>query len=129
MEILKSPLFIICTVLFVLHQVLQHVLHLYIPIVDAYLDNLSAMPIILSLLVAERRLLFKRGVGYQMSIIEIILAAVYISIISELLFPLLSSRFVFDWMDFVFFFIGAAMYYISVNRNKAALKGQVDTLK
>ena len=127
MKVLKSPLFIVCMVLLALHQFQQYVLKLSVPVADAYLDNLLAMPILLFLLVAERRLLFKRGAYYQLSMAEVVLATLYVSVISELLFPLLSSRFVFDWMDFLFFFIGAAIYYFSVNNNRAALKGSVDT--
>lgn len=112
MEMLKSPLFIISCILFVGHQLLQHVFKINIPLADAYLDNFLAMPIILPLLLAERRYLFKRGGTYHLPLLEVILATIYISLISELLFPLLSSRFTFDWLDFAFFIAGAALYVL-----------------
>jgi hypothetical protein len=112
MEILKSPYFIVFSFVFIAHQLLQHVFKINIPIADAYLDNLLAMPIILHLLLAERRYLFKRGGNYRLPLLEVILATVYVSLISELLFPVLSSRFTFDWLDFVFFFTGAGIYLL-----------------
>ena len=112
MESVKSPLFIICSVLFLLHQVAQYILEVRIPFVDAYLDNLVAMPIFLALLMAERRILFKRDATYKLSVLEVFLATAYISLISELLFPLLASRFTFDPFDVAFFFAGAALFLI-----------------
>jgi hypothetical protein len=112
MDALKSPLFIICSILFLLHQLAQYALKLHIPPADAYLDNLVAMPIFLSLLVAERKILFKRDKAYRLSLLEVFLATVYVSLISELLFPLLAKRFTFDLLDFVFFLAGAALYLL-----------------
>ena len=113
MKALKSPLFIISTILFVVHQLTQYFFKIRIWFADAYLDNLVAMPIILTLLHAERRYLFRRGASYRLSTLEIILATIYIAVISEVLFPLLSSRFTFDWVDFVFFFTGAALFMLT----------------
>lgn len=127
MEILKSPLFIISCILFIAHQLLQHVFKINIPIADAYLDNILAMPIILPLLLAERRYLFKRGSVYHLPLLEVILATIYVSLISELLFPLLSSRFTFDWLDFVFFFAGAAAYLV-MERNRLKKKDKPNVL-
>ena len=113
MKALKSPLFIICVILFLLHQLIQYVFKIKIAFADAYLDNLVAMPIILTLLHAERRYIFKRGVSYRLTTLEIILATIYIAVMSEVLFPLLSPRFTFDWFDFVFFFAGAALFLVT----------------
>lgn len=119
MEVFKSPFFIISCILFLGHQLLQHVLNISIPIVDDYLDSFLAMPIILPLLLAERRYLFRRGRSYNLPVLEVVLATIYISIISELVFPLLSPRFTFDWLDFIFFFAGAGIYMlIEYTRNK-----------
>ncbi len=112
MEALKSPLFIFSTILFLLHQVTQHVLKIKISFADSYLDNVVAMPIILTLLQAERRYLFNRSASYRLTTLEVVLATIYVSVLSEVLFPFLSDRFSFDWFDFVFFFAGAALFLI-----------------
>jgi hypothetical protein len=114
---LKSPLFIICSALFLLHQALQHLLKVSLPVADAYLDNFLAMPVILTLLVAERRYLFRRGTDYRLTLLEVILAIAYVSAVSEWLFPLLSNRFITDLPDVLFFFAGAGLYYFFQEKN------------
>ena len=113
MKALKSPLFIVSCVLFLVHQLLQHSFKVPVPFADAYLDNILAMPIILTLLVAERRCLFNRGVAYNLSLQEVLLTTADISLVSEYLFPFLSTRFVTDPMDFVFFFAGTGLYLLN----------------
>ena len=117
METLKTPLFVICSSLFLLHLVLQHLLKINLPLVDAYLDNLLAMPVILTLFLAERRHIFHKGLSYQLPLFEILLATAYVSAISEWLFPWLSSRFTFDPLDFLFFFLGAGLFYLVHNKS------------
>ena len=117
MEIFRHPLFLVSLLLFLLHQFLQNVLEISIPPVDAYLDNLLAMPLFLTFLVAERRFLFRYGNHYRLTGLEIIIATIYISIISEFLFPVLSSRFYYDPWDFLFFFAGAGLFAL-INKKK-----------
>ena len=115
MKVLTSPVFIICSLLFVAHQVLQKGLDITFPLVDRYLDNLLAMPIILSLLLVERQYLFKRGKAYRLSALDVIIATVFIALISEIVFPLFSEDFTTDWWDIVFLGLGSLIFYIAIN--------------
>jgi hypothetical protein len=110
MSELKSPLFLLSIALFVLHQVLQLCLRIHTPLIDDYLDNLLAMPIILTLFHIECKYLFKRGADFQLPLSWIWTATIYVCIVSEIFFPALSSRFTFEWLDLIFFFAGAALY-------------------
>ena len=56
-----SPLFVVCSFLFLVHLLLQLRLGIRLSFADAYLDNFLAMPVILSLLKVEHSLLFKKG--------------------------------------------------------------------
>jgi hypothetical protein len=112
MNQLRSPLFIVCIALFILHQVLQKFLNVHFGLLDRYLDNLLAMPILLSLLHAERVWLFKKGQKYKLSQLEIIMATIYVVLISEILFPAISNKFTSDWADVIFYFAGSFLYYI-----------------
>lgn len=116
MNVLKSPVFIISCVLFALHQLLQKGLDISLPLIDSYLDNLLAMPIILTFLLVERRILFRRGKGYSLSAMDVILATVYIVIIAEVVFPLLSDNFVTDWRDVIFYALGSLIFWFTINR-------------
>lgn len=116
MNVLKSPVFIICCLLFALHQLLQKGLDISLPLIDQYLDNLLAMPIILTFLLVERRILFRRGKGYRLSALDVVMATVYIVIISEIVFPLFSDSFVTDWRDVIFYVLGSLIYWFTINR-------------
>ncbi len=120
MKILFNPVFIVCCLLFIAHQFLQKVLHIPMPLADQYLDNLLAPPILLTLLVVEKRLLFKRGSDYTLSVLEICMATVLIAVVSEYLFPYLSSEFIFDWVDIVFYALGSILFYYTINRPRSA---------
>ncbi len=116
MAIFKSPVFIICCILFVLHQVLQKAMGITLPLIDPYLDNLLAMPIILSFLLLEKQFLFRKGRNYRLSPLETIMATLFISFISEWLFPLLSDEFTSDWKDVALFAAGAFIFFFTINR-------------
>ena len=116
MEILKSPVFLVCCLLFVVHQFLQKVLHMTVPVVDPYLDSFLAMPILLTLLVAERRVLFRRGFSYSLTVLDIIVATIFIALIAELVFPALSSRFTADWVDVIAYALGSMLFYFTINK-------------
>ena len=127
LQTLKSPLFIICSILFLLHQLLQYGLNINIPFADNFLDNLLAMPIILILLLAERRWLFRKGPDYHLSMLEILITTFYVSLISELVFPRLSSRFTFHWLDFVFFFAGTGLYLLLEHKKTVRPESGMET--
>ncbi|MGB3587011.1 MAG: hypothetical protein WBA23_10750 [Tunicatimonas sp.] len=115
MKVLTSPAFIICALLFIIHQVLQKGLDITFPLADRYLDNLLTMPIVLSLLLVERQYLFKRGDAYRLSALQVIVATVFIMLISEVIFPLLSEEFTTDWWDVVFLGLGSLLFYTTIN--------------
>lgn len=116
MEILKSPVFVISCILFGAHQVLQKIFHVPIPFVDLYLDNLLAMPIILTLLLSERRILFKRGRNYRLPVLDVVVATIYIIFIAEVIFPMLSEDFRTDWWDVLFYALGSVLFLLTINR-------------
>jgi hypothetical protein len=115
MKVLTSPVFIICALLFVVHQILQKGLDITFPLFDRYLDNLLAMPIILSLLLVERQYLFKRGKSYRLPALDVVIATVFIALVSEIIFPLLSREFTTDWWDIVFLGLGSLIFYATIN--------------
>ena len=113
MEVLRRPLFIVSIILFSLHQLLQWGLKINIPIADAYLDNLLLMPIVLTLWLAEKQILFKKPKTYELSISEIVIATVYMLLLTEWLFPLWTARFTTDFWDVLFTAIGSLLYYFA----------------
>lgn len=113
---LYTATFITCCALFLAHQITQRVLHIPIAFADNYLDNFLATPILLTLLLVERRTLFRHGRDYTLSAVEICLATAFIAVVGELLFPYLSDEFTSDWLDVIYYALGSILFYATVNR-------------
>lgn len=103
-------LFVLAVVLFLIHQFLQKILNVPIPVVDNYLDPLLMMPILLTCVDWERRVLFKKP---SLSIFEIILWTMVISVMTEYFFPRWSHRFTQDGKDVLCYLTGSACYFLS----------------
>lgn len=115
MRILKSPVFLFCCLLFIGHQLLQKVWEIKLPVIDAYLDSFLLMPLLLTLLVVERRWLFRRGSGYCLKVLDIVMATLFIAVVAELVFPALSDRFTADWWDVLAYTLGSGLFYFTIN--------------
>lgn len=116
MAILRSPVFIVCLVAFLLHQWMQKGMNIHYIWIDNYLDNFLAMPVILTLLLAERIWLFKKGKNYRLPALVIGIATLYIILITEILFPLFSKDFHGDWMDAIFYAGGSVLFNFTINK-------------
>ncbi len=112
---LRSPLFLICLLVFILHQVSQYIFKIPLPFLNNYLDNFLAMPVILFLLLAEKKYIYKQK-DQKLSLLFVIIATLYVALVTEWLFPLLSERFTPDWYDLVFYSLGSAFYYFFMNK-------------
>ncbi len=112
---LRSPLFFIFLLVFILHQVSQYIFKIPLPFLNNYLDNFLAMPVILFLLLAEKKYIYKQK-DQKLSLLFVIIATLYVALVTEWLFPLLSERFTADWFDLVFYSLGSAFYYFFMNR-------------
>lgn len=108
--------------LFLIHQLLQKVFFVNLELVDAYLDNLLAMPIVLTLLQAERYWLSGSNSKNRLSMLELIMCTIYICLASELLFPMFSPAFTADPVDLAVYFTGTLLYWC-FGTSKIPLKG------
>jgi hypothetical protein len=115
MATLKQPAFLLLVVLFGVHQVLQKFYGIHLGWLSYYIDPLLGMPILLTLLLAERRYLLKKGKAYQFSALEVGVAVAALSFIFEILFPVLSDRFTADWRDGIAYAVGGAIFYYFLN--------------
>ncbi|TYR37502.1 hypothetical protein FXV77_05720 [Sphingobacterium phlebotomi] len=88
-------LFTICAFLFILHQYLQKIAGISLPLVDSYLDPLLCMPILLHLIVWERKL-FHRRTEYTLSLSHIVGYILLVSILCEIVFPLWNEKMTAD---------------------------------
>ncbi|MEQ8714060.1 MAG: hypothetical protein RIC80_13645 [Cyclobacteriaceae bacterium] len=99
--------FIVPLVAFVFHQVLQYGLDVQIEFLDNYLDPFCASAMACYLLNIERWYYFDE---LKFTWLDMIILVIFLSIISELLFPWLSDRFVSDVKDIPAFLLGGVWY-------------------
>lgn len=113
---MARPWFVILTTVTLLHQVLQKALNISIPIIDNYLDPLLMMPIVLQLILTERRIFRNKGDNYILPISHLIILFVFVALITEYFFPIWRSGFTRDIWDIVLYAIGTFAFGIFWNK-------------
>jgi len=82
---------------------------------DQYLDNLLAIPILLYLWKIEYNWLNKNALNAPLPLINIALATLFIAVVSEIVFPRLSSNFVSDNWDYFYYVLGGIYFSLFMN--------------
>lgn len=89
-----------------------------LPVIHNYLDDVLAIPVILTLAVAIQRQWVYRNKHYTLSKIQIIFAVVYVSVLFEGVLPLCSLKYTRDLWDILAYFAGAFIFNKLLNRPK-----------
>ena len=116
MHILRNPVFLISAGLFWITYTLEYFKIFTWPFVHHYLDDLLAIPVILTLAVAVQRQWIYRNPQYVLSKIQVIFAVLYLSIWFEGVLPVLSDKYTRDIWDILAYIIGAFVFYWFINR-------------
>lgn len=109
-NMLICPWFLGMLVLVLIHQIVQKVLNLNIPILDSFLDPLLFMPILLHLILWERRFLFGKGSRYVLSWRQIIVILIFVTVFCEYFFPRWNHDFTMDYWDILCYSVGALLF-------------------
>lgn len=112
---LSQPWFVMVAVLAFVHQILQKVLGVSLPLADSLLDPLLFLPILLHLMLLERRFIFGKGAIYVLSWYHIVGTVVLVSIICENFFPHWSEAFTSDYKDVICYALGGAVFGFFLN--------------
>lgn len=118
-----TMLFAVCLIFFLVHQYLQKAANISIPFVDSYLDPFLFMPILLYLIVWERRLLFG-DFTYSLPASYIFGYFMLVSILCEIVLPLWNDRMTADVWDVLFYAVGT-LTYVAVKRDIRCLKSEL----
>ena len=110
-QVRARVLFAMCAGLFVLHQVGQKIAGISLPLIDSYLDPLLCMPIILQLIVWERKL-FHRSNAYILPRSHIFGYFLLVSIVCEWVLPRWNPKLISDPWDVLAYALGTAMYVL-----------------
>lgn len=115
--LIQSPLWMGSVLLLLAHQFFQKILSFKIPILDNWLDPFLSMPILLGLILVERRWFLNRTSkgdfkSYKFSHLEIAIAVLFFAFVFEYIFPKYSEGFTFDWWDFLAYGLGGLFFYV-----------------
>lgn len=103
-----------CCICAILHQIVQYILKVHVPFVDGYLDPFLFYPVVLGAILLERKWWF--GKHYILSRKQILIYFIILTIIVEVIFPYLDSRFIFDYWDIIPYFLGVLFFERVLNK-------------
>lgn len=109
--------FLVPAILFVVHQLLERFAHIHISLVDNHMDPLLCPIILLSFYLFQWRHLIFKDPTYRLPFLDVIIATIFLAIVSEELFPLLSPHFTADIYDYFAFFVGGTYFYFTINQS------------
>ena len=115
-----KPAWWVFVAIFLLHQLVQKGFGVDVPFVHEYLDPTLSIPIMLGLWQLERRYLFGRA---RLTLLETVVGTLFLMLIFEFVFPLLSTDFTADPWDLVAYSLGGLLYWLFVN-NAPAVAGE-----
>ena len=134
MEVLKNPFWLTFATLFTLHQIAQKMLGWSFWWMDNYLDPLLGIPILLGLVLVERRFFMKifsktktkltgkslinpsRNIMYTFSFFETSVVVIALSILFEEGFPRWFEGFTKDYFDYLAYLLGGLLFYFFINK-------------
>lgn len=109
---------------FFIHQVLQKALHFPVPLLDNYLDPFCLGALGLNGLQLERRWFFDQPGLTKM---DVLLATLFLMVVSEIIFPYFSDAFVPDWIDALSIGLGACWFLITCPKRDRVPQGTAKT--
>ncbi|PJJ60706.1 magnesium citrate secondary transporter [Hymenobacter chitinivorans] len=113
----RRPAFWLPLLVYGLYQANARLGHYPLPtLVTAYLSDLLAMPVILTLALVVQRRWVQRRATFCLPDSWLLGAWLYVSVWFELLLPLLSARHVGDWLDVVAYGLGTVVFRQLLNR-------------
>lgn len=118
MQTIKQTTWWMCLLLFLGHQFFERALSWHWVWADSYLDSLLCMPILLGLLLFERRFLLQKP-AYCFPLFDTVVMLVFLSLLYEEVFTSVFSGFTKDYWDYLCYFSGGLYFYFFVNNKNA----------
>ena len=96
-----------------------------LPVLNGYIDDLLAIPVIANLGLWFQRVFVIRNNYYVLSPWHVVFIVVYVSVLFELALPHYSNTYTGDWIDVVLYLVGGVFFYKLINRPIIAEKRQI----
>ena len=114
MAIWRNRFFLVCLGSFLLFHV-SELLGYDNPFLSSYLDDVLAMPLILTTILFTHRFFLEKNQNYCLPVSHIIVSVIFISLVFEILLPGFSGRYTRDFFDIILYSIGAVLFKIWIN--------------
>ncbi len=122
MKTLLNPWFIIGCLTWLLVTVTRK-LGTPLPVVNGYIDDAFAIPVIANLGLWFQRSFVIKNNYYVLSAKQVVFIVTYVSLVFEGLLPRLSKTFTADWIDVLLYAIGGAFFYWVMNKPVSEIRG------
>jgi hypothetical protein len=86
-----------------------------LPVINGYIDDLLAVPVIANLGLWFQRVFVIRNDYYVLSRWHVVFIVVYVSVLFELALPYYSKIYTADWIDAVLYLIGGIFFFRIMN--------------
>ena len=87
-----------------------------VPIVNGYIDDAFAVPVIAGLSLWFMRVFIIKSDYYVLSRWKVVFIVIYVSLVFEVLLPLISKKYTADWIDVLLYSIGGFFFYWVMNK-------------
>lgn len=87
-----------------------------LPYVNGYLTDLIAIPVIANLALWFQRVAIIRNNHYTLSAWRVAFITAYVTLVFEVILPLLSNIYIADWLDALLYAVGGLFFYKVMNQ-------------
>lgn len=116
MKLLKKPAFLIVVILFLIHQLIEKTDYYHFTFADNYFDPFACAIVILTIFLWEKRWIYQKGKHYVLSYFEQFVGILFIALVSEWVFPNISTDFTQDIRDVISIILGGIYFSIFINK-------------
>ncbi|MFI5160177.1 MAG: hypothetical protein ACHQHN_02825 [Sphingobacteriales bacterium] len=111
MRTLLNPWFLAGCLVWSTIMITRKFLHHPIPILNGYIDDVFAVPVIASIALCFQRVFIIRSNYYVLSAGKVAFIVVYLTLVFEVFLPMISKTYTGDWIDAVLYAIGGLFFY------------------
>ena len=89
-----------------------------IPYLNGYVDDFFAIPVIANLGLWFKRVVIVKNNYYVLSGRQVAFIIIYVSLVFEVLLPLVSTAYTADWIDILLYLTGGIFFFEVMNKPK-----------
>jgi hypothetical protein len=129
MKTLLNPWFIIGCVIWAIVIVMRKSGHPSPHLINGYVDDVFAVPIIANLSLCFMRVFVIYSNHYVLSARKVAFIVIYLTLVFEILLPLLSKTYTGDWIDAVLYVAGGILFYFVMDKPLLSRKHKAERPK